>query len=140
MAIDPFTGLALAGNIAQFIDFAWKLLSESRAIYHSTTGSSDDHIVLESIVRALQPLIANLTISNSASNELKAIATTCQEIAGKLSEALQKLQIQGQNSRWKSFALALKTIWRKDQIANLGVEFKQVQEQLNTHLLFMMRY
>lgn len=140
MAVDPLTCLALAGNIIQFIDFTWKLLSESRAIYHSTTGSSDDHVVLGSIVRALHPLVANLTISTTASDQLKEIATTCQEISAKLLKAVDTLEVEGQNNRWKSFVLALKSVWKKDQITQLTVQLEMAQRQLNTHLLFMMRY
>lgn len=140
MAIDPFTSLALAGNILQFIDFTWKLLSESRTIYHSDTGSSDDHVVLERIVKNLHPLVANLTISNTASDQLKDIATTCQNVSAQLLEALMKLEMHGQKSRWKSFVHALKNVWEQSQITNLTIQLEKAQNQLNTHLLFMMRY
>lgn len=140
MAIDPFTSLALAGNILQFIDFTWKLLSDSRAIYYSDTGSSDEHVVLEKIVKNLQPLVANLTISNTASNQLKDIATTCQNVSDKLREALLELEMKGQKSRWKSFVHALKNVWEQSQIIDLTNQLEKAQNQLNTHLLFMMRY
>lgn len=140
MAIDPFTCLGLAGNIVQFIDFAWKLLSESQAIYHSETGTSDDHIVLEKIVKDLHPLVAGLTISNTVSDELKDIASICQDVSAKLGKALKEIEVQGQNSRWKSFVHALKKVWDKSKITDLIYQLDRVQRQLNTHLLFMMRY
>lgn len=99
MAIDPLTSLSLAANILQFLNFTWKLLSESRATYHSATGSSDDHINLEKIVKTLHPLVANLIISNSASDELKDVATTCQEVSAKLLGALKELEIEGKNTK-----------------------------------------
>lgn len=139
MAIDPFTCLSLAGNVVQFIEFTWKLLSDSQAIYHSATGSSDEHIVLEAIVIDLHPLVANLTISSTASDQLKDIATTCQHISNKLLQALDGLKTKGQNSRWKSFVHALKNVWERGQITDLVNDLEKTQKQLNTHMLFMMR-
>jgi hypothetical protein len=140
MAMDPLTSLALAGNIVQFIEFTWKLLSGSRDIYHSANGATDGHIVLEKIINNLHPLVANLTISNAASDQLKEIASICQGVSAKLLKALKDLEIKGPNSGWKSFVHALKTVWRNDQITDLINQLESAQAQLNTHLLFLMRY
>ena len=95
--------------------------------------------MLETIVNNLHPLVANLAISSSASDQLKDIATTCQHISNKLLQALDDLKTKGRNSRWKSFVHALKNVWERGQITDLVNQLEKTQKQLNTHMLFMMR-
>ena len=58
--IDPWTVLSRAGNIVQFVDFGSKLLSESHALYKSTTGALIAQEELELIIADLRVIIHKL--------------------------------------------------------------------------------
>jgi hypothetical protein len=140
MVLDPFAALGLAGNIVQFVDFLVKLLSESRVLYQSTAGASDENVVFQKIAQHLQSLASNLTTSSvtprQVPRELKDIAGSCQDVASELLQALERLKVTGSHRRWKSFVQALKSM----HIAQLTARLDRLQSQLNTRLLAMMRY
>jgi hypothetical protein len=143
MVVDPFTALGLAGNIVQFVDFLCKLLSESRSLYESSTGASDDNIVLEKIANDLSLLTSELTTSSSpavlpASSELLETATLCKQVAAELSQALDELKVKGPHKKWKSFVQALRSVMKKEQIQALARRLDTVQRQLNTRLLVLL--
>ncbi|RDL35943.1 uncharacterized protein BP5553_06555 [Venustampulla echinocandica] len=112
--MDPFTALGVAGNIVQFVDFAAKLISKSREIYHSVDGASSQHLDLQEIASNLNRLngrlqedlrhqIVSTTAypslghggSGRAEKELGVINTKCAEEAGKLISALKVIRVKG---------------------------------------------
>lgn len=62
--IDPISAFGLAANLAQFIDFTFKILSESREIYRSASGSSKETVDLESTSTVLKELSERLSSSS----------------------------------------------------------------------------
>ncbi len=64
--IDPIAAIGLAANIVQFVDFSWKLLSETRDLYDSSTGVSADNDLLETISKDLINLNDALTAPSTA--------------------------------------------------------------------------
>ena len=48
--MDPFTAVGLAGNLVQFVDFIWKLVTETREIALSADGSSENTRLLTMIM------------------------------------------------------------------------------------------
>lgn len=71
---------------------------------------------------------------------LNTICDSCIEIAGELSDHLDKLKVRGQKyRRWKSFRQALKTVWKKEAIDNLVKRLSLLRGQLEFHILASLR-
>ncbi|KAH8663414.1 hypothetical protein BGZ60DRAFT_67197 [Tricladium varicosporioides] len=158
--LDPFTALGVAGNIVQFVDFSTKLISKSHKIYKSAEGALMENQDLEAIAlnlnrlseklrtdmsrHLLPPLRAgmklpNYTPKNRDKIELGAINAKCTTVATDLLSILRMFKVQGKNSKWKSFKMALKTVWDDDQIQDALSKLEQCRKQLDTELLISLR-
>ena len=58
--MDPFTALALACAVVQFVDFGFKLLKSTTDIHHSTTGATSQDETIESVTQKLKDLTLDL--------------------------------------------------------------------------------
>jgi hypothetical protein len=140
MVLDPWTAMGLAGNIVQFVDFGCKLISETRTIYKSKAGASERTRNLETITADLEQLCDGLAISVSrgttmVDENLRRIAFECQEVAKELRTVLLTLHIDGKETVWSSFIVAVQEIWTKDRVTSLASRLDALQGQLNTHIL-----
>ncbi len=135
---DPFTALGVAGNIITFVDFTWKLFSGAHAIYRSQSGSSDKNAVLEVIARDVSTLSDAIVVEQSQSEALRSLATKSKRVAEKVLEALEKLKVQGSNSRWKSLKVALKEVWSHSEIDGLEKALSALQSQVTSHVQYLM--
>ncbi|KAK9787159.1 hypothetical protein AB5N19_03046 [Seiridium cardinale] len=54
--MDPLSALSVASNVLAIVDFAWTLLTETRTIYNSSSGMSDEAGFTETIAREIQEL------------------------------------------------------------------------------------
>ena len=58
--LDPLTALGAVANVAQFIEFAIKIFSSSRNIYHSASGSLMEHDDLSKVTGDISNLSGKL--------------------------------------------------------------------------------
>jgi len=65
MVLDPLSAIGLARNIVQFVDFSFKLIAETRDIYHAATGATTNGVLLSAIAHDIQKLSDQLASSNS---------------------------------------------------------------------------
>jgi hypothetical protein len=158
--LDPFTALGVAGNIVQFVDFTAKLISKSREIYESAEGASVEHLDLEAIANNLSQLTERLqkdvqqhllppidegvplseTKENRAELQLGSINSKCSREADALLSILRDLKVDGEHKKWKSFRLALMTVWKEDQIKGVVSRLSKYRKDLDTELLFSLRF
>src|ERR1700712_5369545 len=133
--MDPVTALGAASAAVQLLDFVAKLLSTSIAIYKSKTDSVGAHEDLLTITQSLKTLNEDV-ISKAAPGEklddeeeienheadqtdaIQQLCVSCNEVAAELIGALNKLQ-KGSGRSWKSFLLALKTVWSDSEVNSL---------------------
>ena len=135
--MDPFTALGVVGNILQFVDFAFKLVSDSRAIYKSSKGISADHEVLETITNDVYRLSDGLT--EGAYDEVNRLVRHSKDLAQEILSTLEELKTRGPPGKLESFVQALKEMRRKDKIQKLAGQLDRLQGQLSTHLIAIMR-
>jgi hypothetical protein len=114
--MDPFSALALAGKILEFVNFTWKLVSETRQVYKSLEGSDENVQLLNTISEDIRNHNHAITESVPDSPSLQRI---CAEIGKDLQEALDGLEVKGKQTKWDSFLAALKGVWRQDKIEKL---------------------
>jgi hypothetical protein len=61
--MDPLTALSVAGNIIQFVDFSYKLISSSYKLYESASGALVENLELEAIAESVLEL--NVKVKDS---------------------------------------------------------------------------
>jgi hypothetical protein len=149
--MDPLTALGLSASVAQFVSFASELMSKSKEIYTSAKGCTDKVLTLETIYTQLRDLGSSLESSSQKDPKLEAVEGTsdfvkhvfaindlsrlCKKDCDRLLEVLRKLQVgDGSKNRWQSFRLALKTAWKRNEIADLEQKLHHVQATLTLHI------
>jgi hypothetical protein len=149
--LDPLTALSVAGNIVQFIDFSTKLISKGHELYNSADGASVGNAELEVIAKDLQDLNGRLQSPRRSENvkavlsdsdlALQTLSKKCSGVAAELTDALNKLKVQGTaNRRWKSVRQALKGLMRKEELDTTVKRLQLFRDELNLHILVSMRY
>jgi ABC-type transporter Mla subunit MlaD len=139
MTLDPFTSLGLASNIIQFVDFATKLIGESRTIYKSASDAGKDNLVLQAVTNDLSRLTNSIVTSNNFSDDLRKLANETRSISAELSDVLEKLRSKRSKTRWNSFIVAIREAWSQDKINSTSSRLSRLQAQVNTHLLVEIR-
>ncbi|KAF2497243.1 hypothetical protein BU16DRAFT_538344 [Lophium mytilinum] len=140
MVVDAFAAIGLAANIAQFIEYIVKLTSESRAIYASSSGASDNSDSILSITQDLNRFVSGLVVHGSTSPSDPAVvslAQSCQDEAGKLITLLNGLRGTGKSRKWESFRQAVKTLGKKEKIGEMQRRLDSYRGLLTIHLVRM---
>lgn len=147
MALESIAALNFAGNIVQFIDISVRLFSKSRKLYKSHNGvlleSAELEIIATSIKKLSEQLTSNPPPQHQRSLEnsgLTSLALGCNTIAEELLSALEKLKIQGSQSRkWQSFRIALSTVLKSEDIADMARRLDLLSQQLTTCMIYTLQ-
>lgn len=149
--MDPLSGISLAGNVIQFLDFATNIVSKGHELYNSPQGALGRNLELEGVARRLvefnEALRAEPQISSSEygprdkpyGQSMIGIAKSCDAVARELLEALDKLKVEGRHRKWKSIQQAFRSIWNQDKIDRLVQRLAQHRQDLIFHLLVPVR-
>jgi hypothetical protein len=155
--MDPLTAFGLAANVVQFVTFAAGLISKPREVHNLAKGTTNDVLILDTIYTELLALSSKLEVSSQIDPDITIVpgksalvdhtvaisklSQTCKNDCTKLLEALRKLRGRdGPKSRWKSFKIALNTIWKSDEIAALEKRLHNIQTTLTLHICAVTRY
>ena len=139
--LDPITTIGLAGNIVQFVDFSWKLLSETKGMYDSTTGTLAEYDIVEAIsddIIRLDDALMAPSAAGAIPEQIRNLASQCREIAQELLSALAKVKAQEPHKKWKSFVAALRNVWRKGEIENLVRRLDRLRDQMQLRLQWLL--
>lgn len=142
--MEPITALAFAGNVLQFVEFAFKILRTGHAFYRSENGVPGSGLELEAVYQDLKVISGTLcsTVYDSISKDEKAIATLgadCQTDCDHLLQILQSLRSSG--SKRKSFQYAVKYVWKgKQEIEALLARLRDKHQALDLHILAITKY
>ena len=102
--VDPITAITaigLAGNIAQFCQYAGMIVSKGNKIYKNVDGAFRENDDLEAVSRKLRTVTTSLseslaerkqeTYHGAEENDLLEISTACQQTAHELVTTLEAL-------------------------------------------------
>jgi len=149
--MDPLTAFGLSASVVQFVSFASDLISKSKEIHSSAKGCSAKVLTLETVYTQLRDLSTSLESSSQKDPRLAAVEGTsvlakhvfaindlsrsCKIDCDRLLEVLRKLQGGNRSrNRWQSFGLALKTVWKSSEIADLEFRLHHTQTTLTLHI------
>ncbi|KAI6084324.1 hypothetical protein F4821DRAFT_271252 [Hypoxylon rubiginosum] len=149
--MDPASAFGLAAGVVQFVSFASGLLSRSREIHNSAKGCTDQTETLDAVYQRLVRFSSDLQKSSCKDQRLLAVeprsafvqhilaindlAGVCEADCTKILACLQKLKGSSQSiTRWQSFRLALKTIWKGREITEMEQRLHHTQTTLTLHI------
>ncbi|RSL42514.1 hypothetical protein CEP51_016472 [Fusarium floridanum] len=138
---DPLTALGTASAIITFLEFSWKLLANTRAVYQSATGlyaskngENDENMLLALVAKDVKTLGDAVIASPAAGNDMEDLVRTSQGIAEDLLKALDKLKVKGDKTVWKSVTVALKDVWGKSKVEDFSRRLAKLQVQVASHI------
>lgn len=140
---ESIAAIGLAGNIIQFISFTFVLVSKSREIYYSASGAADEIVDLEIIAQDIEILCDEFRLREGLDDwRLVDMANRCKAVAEELQDAISDLQsgIKGkesriENTKWKSFRTALRSVWGKKRVEELKSRLESLRDQVTMQLI-----
>jgi hypothetical protein len=138
--MDPFTAIGLVGNILQFIDFSFEIVSTAREMYSSTTGATSGNEDLEFLTDKCTNLVLDLQCEKSTSpmtedeRNLKSLAIECTRLSVELQEMLQDLKARRTGSKRATLQAVLRNIRKKKEKSELETKLEKFRQQLHLHL------
>ena len=148
--MDPLTGLSVASNIVQFIDFSLRVVSKGCKIYRSIDGTlaenldleivTNDLIVLQTKLQRCYPVPYQTSLSMDDAEAFKKLSEACARLAAKLLEKLNMAKAQGRFRKWKSLRQAVKSVWSKGDVEETASRLQIFRTELQLHLLVTLRY
>ncbi|KAK2765469.1 hypothetical protein FQN54_008323 [Arachnomyces sp. PD_36] len=142
MVLEPFSALAVAGNILQFVEFGSKILSRGYTIYRSASGTTKETEELIKITTHLQHLCDQLSepptrgLPSKEDAELRKLTKDCKAAGGELLDGLQRLTLKKGESKgkWGSFRVALATVWKERDIESMREKLESYKSLLVAYL------
>lgn len=139
--MDPIYSIGLAGNVAQLVEFAARLVNEGNKLYHTADGvsienketatvSEDLSKLSTSLVESLRAWSTNYGVSShdEVDDQLKTICEGCKDIADELLTKLQKLNgTNSRRTRFASYKQALISVWQKEDIEKIAKRLKNIR-------------
>ncbi|MCJ1395570.1 hypothetical protein MMC18_008456 [Xylographa bjoerkii] len=151
--ITAFAAIGLAGNVAQFVEYALKVVSKGKEAYISIDGATEENSNIEQVTEELRMSIRNLSnrlldcnvhfddrIAEKEDVGLFAIAQLCEKLAGNIIEKLDNFKVEpGKFRRLRSLGQAVKAAWKKDEVDQLENTLSSYQRQLDTRIIVSFR-
>lgn len=145
--MDPLTAFGLAAGVVQFVSFASHLITKTKEIHVSASGRADDVATLETTYTRLHELSQCLetcsrpdpTLTGFVGNSqdaknilaIKDLSRSCESDCQKLLKIVEKLQTSDDSHhRWQTFRVALRTVWKGNEIAELEERLHHTQMTL----------
>jgi len=127
--MEPLVAVSVAGNICQFLEFTAKIIAETREVYVSSTGLSQDATSLASITVSLRQLCENLG-TREHGDRLGTLAENCRDDAVALLSLLDKAKAENPGKKWDSLKACLISVGKKGKIQGLERRLSRHREQL----------
>jgi hypothetical protein len=150
--LDPLTALSLASSIVQIVDFSIELVTDGVELYNKGSLSNYNELEqatlhLTELTKALsspvqfnitQPGIVPKPLSQNEAR-LQGLAKSCRELGEQLLAMLDEVKTQEPRNWLESFRKAIRASKDKDKIHDFEKRLKRLQDQLNSHLLAILR-
>ncbi|CZR53594.1 related to small s protein [Phialocephala subalpina] len=141
--MDPLTCLSIAGNVVQFIDFSFKIYSDTRQLYED--GRLQVHDQTKKAVEDLSKFSKSLSQSTRGQHntggitendvELEAICQHCRKLADDMVVRLKKFDVSKKDNVFRSVCQVLKSMWSAEELAKAEKTLAGYRDMLNSRLL-----
>lgn len=137
---EAFLALSIAANVAQFLDYARQLISQSREIYTSLSGALDEHQALKLIIADIKSLAQESQPASSDQQSsggadyvaFRKLAAECEPLADELLAILKDLEVPS-DTRFrglKTLRQTLKGAGKKKDIQDLQRRIADIDVRL----------
>ncbi|OCK90763.1 uncharacterized protein K441DRAFT_698929 [Cenococcum geophilum 1.58] len=146
--LDPITAVGIASNVAQFVDFGFKIFSKSGELYKSASGLTVDDEELSSIATNFEnlamfakglPSLHNSKGCSDSEQALFSIANSCTALAGELKGVLDKIRVQyadgGSQEKWAVLHAVLRRMRKSGKIDLMAKNLDILSRQLTSCLV-----
>lgn len=133
LRMEALAALGLAANVAQFVEYAWRMLSSTQTIYRSSGNLLPHNVALETISQHATQLSNDIEVDADSPPSVKKLAAECKAIAEDLLGALNTLKAKKGQTKWACFIIALKDARSSSQIQSLFERLTNIQTQMNAH-------
>lgn len=149
--MDPLTALGLAAGVVQFVSFVSHLITKTKEIHASASGQTNEIATLETTYSNLQKLRSRLETSSRRDPKLEVVedktnfvrhvfaindlSCACEGDCKRLLEIVGKLKTGAESRhRWQTFRVALKTVFKGNEIVELEQRLHHTQTTLTLHV------
>ena len=143
--LDPFSSLAIATAIAQFLDFGGKVLKNASDI-HRNKGTAEDIADFERNLSNFKILCENLQESAKVEaaleldgHALPAVAARCKDVASEIQTVLGTYKGDGSSSKLQNMKLAFKIQWKAGELKKCEKELMAMKMEFCTLVLNALR-
>ena len=134
--------VGFASSILTFIDFSQQLISGTFEVIKSGSTSENTHV--SNVVNDLRDVTKELSNRprgySKHEDALQTLASECQELSEELQKLLEKLMVTAESSKWKSAKVALRSMWKKGEVAELENRLGKYRSQVLLRLVLILKY
>jgi predicted RNase H-like nuclease (RuvC/YqgF family) len=148
--MDPMSALSVATAVVQFVDFGSKLLEKASDIYSSHSDKSREEVDSDLLTQDLRFLVTRLRenarskVSTALTKEetvLEELRERCESIGKELVDSFSIANQRARNRKdgkigraWLSFSLAVRLMWKREDIDELRKRLSSLRDQLHLHI------
>ena len=139
--MDPVTAVGFAASILTFIDVSHQVISGTWEVIKSGTTAENAHVgnVINDLHDVTKQLSDRPPGYSQHERALNTLASECQELSGELVALLEKLKSTAGSSKWKSVKVALHSMWKKGDVAELERRLDKYRSQILLRLVLMLK-
>src|SRR5881394_2190581 len=122
--MESAAAFALAGTIAQLLQFSLDLFSRSRKLYRSSEGALaediDTQVVANDLLKRINILKTYASLAKQDVDEnLILLCDSCTTVAEELLSILEHVRVRGKRQKWPSFKAAILSVHTRSQVEDL---------------------
>jgi hypothetical protein len=146
--MDPLTSLSVASSVVQFVDFTFKIYSETRQLYED--GKLEVHAQASKAVKDLAGFTKEMGRSIRVDGKLRKltenetqfeeICKDCTKLADKMTARLKEFEVTRKGEILKSVGHVFKSMWSAKELAELEKKLERYRDMMNSRLLGSLRY
>ncbi|KAK3299684.1 uncharacterized protein B0H64DRAFT_472772 [Chaetomium fimeti] len=138
--MDPITAIGFAASIVTFIDSSHKIICATSEVLSSGSTAENAHVtaVVKDLHEATRGFGDRLPGYSKHDDALNILAAECQGICGELCRLLEKVKIQVGTSKWQSVKVALRSMRKGGEVAQLEERLGKCRSQIILRLVLLL--
>jgi hypothetical protein len=142
--MEPLVAIGLAGNILQFIDFCYNVISGINKVCSSASGMTPENeglsVLVDDLNAVAQTLLTDIPAKTENEKQLCALATDCYTFSEELQQILRRLRVGDRNSKWDALRVKWRSMRKEKEVEAIERRLNGYQAQILIRLQVMFRF
>jgi hypothetical protein len=146
-AMEALAAVALAGNVAQFLEYAIILVLKTPELLSSTDRALKEITELEDVVDDVQQSLQSISPSNhmyangvSSDKTLEDLTQRCLAISGEVMAIADGLKLKASGDGIiQGATVVAKTIFKMPKLKEISTRLYALRDQISAHLIILIR-